>query len=96
MNLNDKVFNLTSPNFMLNKTYKVSKTTTGALICVASPFVGNWEFEISSSELDYGLLCLSLTRYCAGELIQNCFPTIAPEKRESFITPPHIWETLND
>jgi hypothetical protein len=96
MNINDKVFNLTAPNFMLNKTYKLSKTGTGTLISVASPFVGNWEFEIDSSELDYGLLCLNLTRYCGGELIQDCFPMLSRQKRENFITPPHIWETLND
>lgn len=96
MNLNEKVFNLVCPNFMLNKTYRLSQTGNTTLILVSSPFVGNWEFEINSSILDYNTICLNLARYCNGELVQDCFPTLPPEQRENFITPPQMWENIYD
>lgn len=96
MNLNQKVFNLISPNFMINKTYKLSESTNSTLISVSSPFVGNWDFEINSSDLDYNSICLSLARYCNGELVQDCFPSLLPAQRENFITPPRMWENIYD
>ena len=89
-----RIFNLTAPNFMVNKTYKVSQEETGVHISVSSPFVGNWDFQIT--QMTYEEVCNALNLYCAGALIQNCFSSLPPAVRENFMTPPSLWESMND
>ena len=84
-----KVFDFISPNFLVNKTYKVHQKDESTLIQVSSPFLGNWEFELKS--INHDLICLGLQRYMSGEYIQDCFPNLTVEQRERFITPPSMW-----
>ena len=84
-----KIYNLTSSNFMANKVYKVSKKENFTLIEVSSPFIGNWEFELTS--ISYEQICFGLERYVSGKLIQESFPNLSVDERESFITPPSMW-----
>lgn len=89
-----RIFNLTAPNFMVNKTYKVSQGEGVVNISVSSPFVGNWDFEIS--QMTYEQVCSALNLYCAGALAQNCFPSLPAAIRENFITPPSLWKNIDD
>ncbi len=89
-----KTFNLESPNFMVNKTYKVINNEDESVsISVSSPFIGNWDFNLT--EMSYEQVCYALNLYCAGALIQTCFSNLPPSLREKFITPPSLWEGMN-
>lgn len=91
MTLNQKLFKFTAPNFMVNKTYLVKELPQATQINVSSPFLGNWEFELDS--MTYSQICFSLSKYCSGALIQDCFPSLPANARENFLTPPALWET---
>ncbi len=89
-----RTFNFTSPNFMNNKTYKISQSDAVLNISVSSPFLGNWDFQLN--EMTYDQLSHALKAYCAGALIQDCFSNLPPATRENFITPPSLWDNLGD
>ena len=83
------IFNYTAANFMTNKQYKVYNLNELTLVKISSPFLGNWEFKISSISFEDILKGLKL--YMSGELIQDCFPSLTPSERECFITSPRMW-----
>ena len=84
-----KIFAFTAPNFLTNRTYKVTEENNVVTVSVASPFLGNWEFELTS--MTYEEVCSSLTLYCSGTLIQDSFQALPPPLRENFMTPPSMW-----
>ena len=88
-----KTYNFTAPNFMINKTYKIYQQNDKVKILVSSPFLGNWDFEIS--EMTYDQVSYALNSYCAGALVQDCFSNLPPILRENFITPPSLWENMD-
>ena len=92
MKLNQAIFNFTAPNFMINKTFLVKELPEAVHVNVSSPFLGNWDFELDS--MTYPQVCFALSKYCKGDLIQDCFPNILPDLRENFITPPNLWKTI--
>ena len=92
MILNQKIFNFTALNFMVNKTFTVKELPEGVHVNVSSPFLGNWDFQLDS--MTYSQVCFSLAKYCAGALIQDCFPSLPVDVREKFLTPPSLWETM--
>lgn len=83
-------FAFKAPNFMINRTYRVVQEEGVVTVSVASPFLGNWEFQLTS--MSYEQVCASLSLYCSGSLIQDCFEALPPSLRENFMTPPSMWE----
>jgi hypothetical protein len=79
---------------MVNKTYTVIQKEDIVSISVASPFIGNWEFQLN--EMTYEEICSALNAYCSGELVQTCFSNLLPTIRENFITPPALWKNIYD